>query len=276
MGLLDGQVAIVTGGARGQGRAHALGLAAQGADVVVCDIAGPIDEVPYPLGTLEELNETVAEIEKLGRRALGLQGDMRSTADVTSIVERVIADFGRVDILIANHGAISYATVETMSDAAWAAILDINLTGAFKIMRAVIPQMKEQSYGRIVAISSMAGRAGYAGLPHYVAAKWGIIGLVKSAAVELAGTGITVNAVCPATVGTPFFLNDATYRLLRPDLEAPTREDLEARMAPRGGRRWLEPEHVSRTIVYIVADVDGVLSGQVHEVSMGGSAAMNA
>jgi SDR family mycofactocin-dependent oxidoreductase len=275
MGPLDGQVALVTGGARGQGRSHAVTLAAAGADVVVCDIGGPIEQVPYALANPADLDETVRLVTEAGRRAVGVRADMRETSDVALVVDRAIEVFGRIDVLVANHGVISYALVETMTDDAWSAIVDTNLTGVFKVMRAVIPHMKAQGYGRIIATSSMAGRAGYANLPHYVASKWGVIGLVKAAATELAGSGITVNAVCPATVGTPFFLNDATYRLLRPDLESPTRQDIEDRMAARG-RPWLQPEHVSRAVLYLATDADGVVSGQVTEVSMGASASMNA
>jgi SDR family mycofactocin-dependent oxidoreductase len=273
MGKLDGQVALITGGARGQGRSHALALAEEGADIVVCDIAAPIPDVPYPMGTEDELAETVQLVEKLGRRALGLVGDMRDTDQVQAVVDRTMSEFGRIDILLANHGVISYATVDTMGDDQWNSVLDTNLTGVFKIMRAVIPHMKQAGYGRIIATSSMAGRQAHPNLPHYVAAKWGIIGLVKACAQEVAGTGITVNAVCPSSVGTTLYFNEPTYKLFCPDIDNPTKDDFERRLREHdhglGGRPYLEPEHVSRAIVYLATDVDGVLTGQVTEIGLG-------
>src|SRR5262245_2696060 len=150
MGSLDGRVALVTGAGRGQGRSHALALAAEGADIVVCDIAADIATVPYPLATKAGLDETVALVRDLGRRCVGLVADMRSTAEVAAVVDRAIAEFGKIDILVANHGVISYAPVDTTTDEMWQDVLDTNLTGAFKAVRAVLPHMRERDYGRIV------------------------------------------------------------------------------------------------------------------------------
>jgi SDR family mycofactocin-dependent oxidoreductase len=273
MGALTGQVALITGGARGQGRSHAIALAREGADIVVCDIAADVETVGYPMATHEQLDETVRLVEKEGRRVLGIVADMRSTAQVDDVVRQTLAEFGRIDILCANHGVISFNPVDEMSDEQWQAVIDTNLTGVFKIMRAVIPTMKAAGYGRIVVTSSGAGRAGYPNLPHYVAAKWGLIGLVKGCAREVETFGITVNAVCPNSVATDLYFNEPTYRLFCPDIDQPTKDDFERRLAEHAhglnGRPYLQPEHVTRAVVYLATDLDGVLTGQVTDIGLG-------
>jgi SDR family mycofactocin-dependent oxidoreductase len=273
MGLFDGQVALVTGGGHGQGRAHALGFAREGADIVICDIAAQIDEIPYPLATGDDLDETVRLVEKEGRRCVAVVADMRRTTDVAGVVSEALEAFGRIDVLVANHGVINYATVEQTTDEMWDSVVDTNLTGVFKIFRAVIPSMKAAGYGRIVATSSMGARQPHPNLAHYVAAKCGVIGLVKSCAQEVADFGITVNAVCPGAVGTNLFLNEATYRLFCPDIEDPTPEDFEQRLIDlhRGlnGHRYLQPEHVTRAVMYFAGDRDGIMTGQITELGLG-------
>jgi SDR family mycofactocin-dependent oxidoreductase len=273
MGILDGHVALITGGARGQGRSHAIALARQGCDIVVCAIAAPVDGVGYPMASKDDLDETVRLVEKEGQRAVGIVADMRHTVQVQAVVDQTLEVFGRIDVLVANHGVVNFATVENMTDEEWSAALDTNLTGVFKIMRAVIPTMKAAGYGRIIAISSSAARGGYPNLPAYTAAKWGILGLVKGTALELADTGITVNAICPAAVATDLFFNEPTYRLFCPDINNPTADDFEHRLKEHGhglnGRPYLQPEHVSRTVVFLATDVDGVLTGQVSDVGLG-------
>lgn len=275
MGKLDGRVALVTGGARGQGRSHALAMAAEGADVVVCDIAADLPGIGYPMATAGQLDETVTMIEKTGRRALGLRTDARDTAQVQATVDRTIQEFGRIDILLANHGIVDFSTVENTTDESWNTIVDTNLTGIFKAMRAVIPHMREAGYGRIVATSSMGARQTAPNLGHYIAAKWGVIGLVKSCALEVADFGITVNAICPGAVNTDLFFNQPTYSIFCPDIENPTVEDFEKRLKDNrhglNGRAYLEPEHATRAVMYLVTD-EGVITGQVMEIGLGGPA----
>src|SRR5882757_3600259 len=154
MGFLAGRTALVSGGGRGQGRSHALALAAEGADVVVCDIAEDVPTVPYHLSSQADLDETVARIEALDRRAIGLVADMRSTEQVNQVVTTAISEFGRIDILVANQGIISHAPVDGTTDEVWDNIIATNLTGIFKLTRAVLPYMRERGYGRIVATAS--------------------------------------------------------------------------------------------------------------------------
>jgi SDR family mycofactocin-dependent oxidoreductase len=275
MGQLDGRVAFITGGARGQGRAHALALAAEGADVVVTDIAADLPDLGYSLASADQLAETVKLVEEYGVRALGLQVDARDTEQLNAAVARTVVELGRLDILVANHGVIDFSTVEETSDALWHSIIETNLTGVFKAIRAVIPQMRHQRFGRIVATTSMGARNTAPNMGHYIAAKWGVIGLVKTAALELAGDGITVNALAPGAVETDLFFNQPTYDIFVPDIANPTEADFRRRLDELdyglNGVRFLQPEDVSRALLYLVTD-RGLMTGQVLELGLGTSA----
>lgn len=274
MGAVEGRVALVTGAARGQGRAHAVALAAEGADVVVTDLCADIASVPYGLGTEAELAETVALVEATGRRCLSMTADTRDSDAMGLVVDAAIDTFGTIDICVANAGVTGYGRFHELDDETWNDMIDVDLTGTFKTIRAVLPHMLERRYGRIIATSSMAGRMGNANLSHYVAAKWGVIGMVKSLAMEVANKGITVNAVAPAAVDTPMLHNEAMYRLFCPDMDAPTREDVTPRYQAmnRLGVAWMAPEEVSRAVLFVAADAAGAMTGQVIEVSLGSSA----
>lgn len=272
--MVEGRVALVTGAARGQGRAHAIALAREGADVVVTDLCTDIATVPYPLGTRTQLDETVALVEREGRSCVAMVADTRDTAAMDEVVATTIDRFGRLDICVANAGVTGYAKFHEMDDATWDDMIDVDLTGTFRTIRAVVPHMLDRRYGRIIATSSMAGRMGNANLAHYVAAKWGVIGMVKSLAMEVANKGITVNAIAPAAVDTPMLHNPAMYALFCPDLDSPTRDDVAPRYRAmnRLGVPWMEPSEVSRAVLFVAADDAGSMTGQVIEVSLGSSA----
>jgi SDR family mycofactocin-dependent oxidoreductase len=273
MGALDGRVALITGAARGQGRAHALALAAEGASIVAVDICAPIASVPYDLATADDLNETVRLVEALGVPALGVVADTRDSRQVDAAVDRAVAAFGGVAVLIANAGVYSSSPVDAMPDEQWRELLDTNLTGTFFTIRAVLPHMRRAGYGRIVAISSGAGRTAYHGLGHYTASKWGVIGLVKVVALETAGTGITANVIAPATVRTTMVMHEANIAVFCPDLPDATEDDMIDRMRAANpmGVPYLEPEDISRAVMYLVCD-RGVTTGTVIEVNLGTSA----
>lgn len=264
MGALDGRVALITGGARGQGRAHAQALAAAGADVVVADAPGPMQDLTYPLGTEDDLQVTAKLVEEHGRRCLPLTVDVRDSTQVRAAVEQTVKDMGSLDIVVANAGVVSTGPLEEVSDQMWQQLVDTNLTGVFHTLRAAIPVMRRQRFGRIVVTSSMGGRMGIPDLAAYNATKWGVIGLAKSLALEVAKEGITVNVICPTTTRTP---------MVQPEGADDVPDDLVRRMMKGNPipQPWIEPEDVSRGLLYLVTD-RGVVTGSVLEVGLGGSA----
>ncbi len=273
-----GKVALVTGAARGQGRSHAVRLAAEGADLVLCDLCADIDTVPYGLGTDHDLRETARMVGEHGRRAVICRADVRSTADLAAAVERGLSELGRIDVLVCNAGIAGVSTLAEMSDAAWQNMIDINLTGVFKTMRAVVPHMVERGYGRIVATSSIVGRQGSANISHYVAAKWGVIGLVKSLAVEVAASGVTVNAVLPTSVDSPMIQNEAFHRLFLPDADEIRIEEVEAAYTALNPIPvpWLAPNDVSDAVLFLASDEARFITGDALAVALGWNARMAA
>jgi len=274
--MLDEQVAFITGGARGQGRSHALALAREGADIAICDIAAPIASVPYPLADADDLAETKRQVEELGRRCFATVADVRSTAEVEAAVAGAVAELGHLDIVLANAGICGFGPFAEISDEMWDDMIGTDLTGVFKTLRATVPHLVERGSGRIVATSSMGGKMGNPNLAHYVAAKWGVIGLVKTLALEVADKGVTVNAVCPATVDTEMVHNDALYGLFAPDLENPTKADVEPRYTAMNPvpEPWTPVEEISAAILYLVSPAARMVSGTTLDVCMGASARM--
>ena len=161
MGQLDGKVAVITGGGRGQGRAHALRLAREGADIVTCDITEQVPTVPFATGRPGDLEETVAQVEELGRRCIALEGDVRRTADMARLADTAMSEFGRIDILLANAGILSLSdNTWELTDEAWDDMIDINLTGVFKACRAVVPHIRAGGRGGSVVITSSRNSSG--------------------------------------------------------------------------------------------------------------------
>jgi SDR family mycofactocin-dependent oxidoreductase len=275
MGRFDGKVVLITGGARGQGRSHALMFAREGADVAFCDIASQLDSVPYPMSKPDDLQETVRLVEDLDRRCLGVTADVRDRGQLDSFAEQTRTELGRIDFLLANAGIFSFSTVADMPDRTWQEMIDTNLTGVFHAMRAVLPAMLEQGYGRIVATSSMAGKTGSANIAHYCATKWGVIGLVKSLAQEVAGNGITVNAVCPTSVDTTMIQNEAAYKLFAPDVAGPSREDAAPAFRSMNSIPipWVETVDISNAMAFLCSDEARYITGETLAVAAGMNAA---
>jgi SDR family mycofactocin-dependent oxidoreductase len=267
MGALDGQVAMITGAARGQGRAHALALAAEGADIVAADAPGPMMDLAYPLGTEDDLRETAKRVEELGRRCLPIALDVRDSGRVAAAVEQTLTEMGSLEIVVANAAIVSTGPLDEVSDQVWRQLVDTNLTGVFHTLRAALPVMRRRRFGRIVVTSSMGGRMGIPELAAYNATKWGVIGLAKSVALEVAKDGITVNVICPTTVQTP---------MVQPAGADDVPDDLVRRMMKANPipQPWLQPEDVSRGLLYLVTD-PGVITGSVLEISLGGSARLH-
>jgi SDR family mycofactocin-dependent oxidoreductase len=267
MGRFDGRAVLVTGGARGQGRSHAERFAAEGARVAVCDIASEsLETVPYPVASLGDLETSGAE--------LALQADVRSAADMERVVAATLDALGRIDILVCNAGICTFGRLAGMAPELWQTTIDVNLTGVFNAVRAVAPHMVERGYGRIVATASMAGRAGWENIGHYAASKWGVIGLIKSLALEVAPHGVTANVVCPSSVNTPMMHNDAAYRLFRPDLENPTREDALPAFASVNliPEPYAEPSDISDAVLFLASDEARFITGATLSPSLGVSA----
>lgn len=186
MSDFENKVAFITGAAHGQGRATALALAKEGADIVAFDVAKKIEYPAYSFGTSDELKSLKEEVEALGRRCLIAAGDVRDDKSVTDAVDRAIAEFGKIDILFNNAGICAYAAVDKMTDEEWDAMIDINLKGPFIVTRRVVPHMTEAKSGVIINNSSVMGLRGGNRLSHYTASKWGLTGLTKAWAIELA------------------------------------------------------------------------------------------
>jgi SDR family mycofactocin-dependent oxidoreductase len=204
-GTLQGRVAFITGAARGQGRAHAARLAREGADIIALDICAPVsDSISYPAATPEDLAETVRAVEAEGRKVLARQVDIRDDAAVRQLVADGVEQFGRLDILVANAGVLSWGRIWELSDEQWNTVIDVNLSGTFHTLRAAIPPMIEAGNGgSIIVVSSSAGLKATPGNGHYSASKHGLTALTNSLAIELSEFGIRVNSIHPYSVDTP-------------------------------------------------------------------------
>lgn len=271
MGLLDGKVVLVTGAGRGQGRAHAVVSAGEGADVVLLDVPGPLPTVPYPASGAEDLAQTAKEVQALGRRAVTVPGDVRSQADLDEAVRCGLAEFGRIDCLIANAGIWSTGPFWELAEDSWNEMLDVNLSGVWRSAKAVARHMTERGEGSIVFTASTDALEPGGGYTHYTAAKHGVLGVMKSVALELAPYGVRANAICPGAVDTPMLNNQMGYDLIagRP---GGTREDFIA-----GGRHFtalrgtsaLEPERIAETAVYLNSRLASRVTGVVISVDAG-------
>jgi SDR family mycofactocin-dependent oxidoreductase len=273
MGRLEGKVAFITGAARGQGRSHAIRMAAEGADIIAVDTFAKIDTVPYPLATFENLADTAAEVEKLGRRIVADEADVRDIDALTKVVERGVSEFGRLDIVLANAGVVSFAPTLELSEEQWRDILDINLVGVWRTLKASVPHIIAGGRGgAVVLTSSMAALKAFDHTAHYSAAKGGLVSMMRVLAKELAPHSIRVTTVHPNTVGTDMVHNPATFRLFRPDLETPDREDFElaARHLNRLPIATIDAEDITNAVLYLVSDDGRYVTGITHVVDAGG------
>lgn len=259
-----GRVAFVTGAAHGQGRAVALALAAAGADIVGFDVAAKIEYPGYAQGSMQELDALHDEVQALGRRCLVFAGDVRDAGAIQAAVDATIAEFGRIDVLFNNAGIVVYAELDSMTEAEWDAMLDINLKGPFLVARAVVPHFKAAKRGVIINNSSVMGLRGGNRLSHYVASKHGLTGLTKAWAIELAPFGIRVVSIHPTGVNTP--MNDGLA-----ELEGATAIEIAERSAGNllPGVPWIETEDVAELVLYLASDRARYVTGSQHTVDAG-------
>ncbi len=283
-GRLRDKAAIVTGAARGIGRAAAVAFAREGADVMGIDIAGPVSSTLEVVpATADELAETGRLVEAAGTRWCEARLDQRDLAALRAAAEKARATFGRLDILFANAGIQAFKPILEMEDVDWHDQIDVNLTGTCNAIRAVAPHLVKNGGGRIIVTSSTQGRHGTKYGAAYSASKWGIIGLMKSAALELGEHNITVNAVIPGLIDTPLTRHRQRYEQAVDDLEskAPT-STLEAEAKKRLiaktplGVPWIEPEAVAPAVVFLASDDAAMVSGATYDVTGGDSANYNA
>ena len=269
MGRVDGKVAFVTGAARGQGRSHAVRLAHEGADIIAVDISAQVESVPYPLATPEDLQETVAAVEALGRRIVAAEADVRDYDGLKAAVDAGVAELGRLDIVAANAGIVSFGESATLSEQTWQDMIDINLTGVWHTCKAAIPVISDG--GSIVLTSSTAGLAGFANISHYTAAKHGVVGLMKSLAGELAARMIRVNSVHPTTVDTPMVLNEATFQLFAAEDEHFDQEAFEAASALNHVLPipWVESIDISNAVLFLASDEARYITGVALPIDAG-------
>ncbi|KRE28804.1 3-ketoacyl-ACP reductase [Mycobacterium sp. Soil538] len=265
-GRVEGKVAFITGAARGQGRSHAVRLAEEGADIIAVDVCGPVSEdSQIAPATPDDLAQTADLVKGRNRRIVTAEVDVRDYQALAAAVDSGVEQLGRLDIVVANAGIGNGGqTLDKTSEADWTDMIDVNLAGVWKTVKAAVPHMISGGQGgSIILTSSVGGLKAYPHTGHYIAAKHGVIGLMRTFAVELGQHFIRVNAVCPTNVNTPMFMNDGTMKLFRPDLENPGPEDLKVaaqfmHVLPVG---WVEPVDISNAVLFLASDEARYITG---------------
>ncbi len=273
-GRMEGKVAFITGAARGQGRSHALRLAEEGADIVAVDICENIDTVTpyYPLATEEELAETVKAVEARDRRILARKADTRDLAGLQEVFDEGLAEFGHIDTVVANAGIATYGKSWELTAEQWKDMIDVNLTGVFHTARVAMPSMiAADRGGSIIFTSSIGGLKGIQHVAHYVSAKHGMVGLMRTLANELGPHRIRVNTVHPTNVDTIMIQNPGTYAMFSPGDPEPSQEkampgflSLNTLPVP-----WIEPVDVSNAVLFLASDEARYVTGVTLPVDAG-------
>jgi (+)-trans-carveol dehydrogenase len=267
----EGTVAFVTGAAKGQGRAHALRLAREGADIIAVDYCEQLDEVPYPLATRADLERVEKEVEALDRRIVATVADVRDADALRAALDEGVATLGRLDMVFANAGIADSGLAPDLSGAAWRTMIDVNLTGVWNTCQAAIPHLLHQGAGTIVITSSIFGLKGMGAISHYAAAKHGVVGLMRSLANELGPQNIRVNAVNPTMANTDMIQNDHIRRLFLPDSETLAQDDFAAasqtlHVLPVP---WIEAEDVTAAALFLASPEARYITGVTLPVDAG-------
>lgn len=254
---LKGKVALITGAARGIGRAQAVRFAQEGADVVALDVCGPVDTVLVPPSSPADLDRTAALVAEAGARVHTEIVDVRDLAALHAAVDRGVQRFGGLDVVCATAGITSRGMAVEMSEATWRTMLDVNLTGVWHTCRAVAPHLISRGAGAMVLTNSIAGLRGLVGVAHYTAAKHGVVGLMQSLAKELAPHNVRVNCVHPTNVDTPLIQNDVVRSAFRPDLDRPPTRTEFAEAATHMNMLavpWVDPVDVANASLFLASD----------------------
>ncbi|WP_433034871.1 mycofactocin-coupled SDR family oxidoreductase [Actinomycetospora sp. CA-053990] len=273
-GRMEGKVVLVTGAARGQGRAHAVRLAQEGADIIAVDLCAGIDTVvgKYPPATREDLDQTVVEVEKLDRRVVARVADVRDQAALDEAVAAGVAELGRLDGVVANAGIASYGRAWELDEATWQDMLDVNLTGVWHTAKAAIPQLIEGDRGgAMVFTSSIGGFKGIQQVGHYVSAKHGIVGLMRNLANELAPYRVRVNTVHPTNVDTHMIQNPGTWGMFAPGDPEPTQDKAIAGFTSLNALEipWIESVDVANAVLFLLSDEARYITGATLPVDAG-------
>ena len=271
-GRVEGKVAFITGAARGQGHSHAVRLAQEGADIIAVDLCAQVDSVPYQMATPEDLADTVKQVEALDRRIVATQADVRDYGALKAALDDGVAQLGRLDIVAANAGIFSFGRAEELPEQTWQDMIDTNLTGVWHAAKAAIPHLIAGGRGgSIVLTSSAAGLKAYANAAHYVSAKHGVVGLMRTLALELAPHMIRVNSLHPTQVDTDMVMNEFTFKLFSPDIEHPTIEDFGPASQAMNALPipWVEPVDISNALLFLASDEARYITGVTLPVDAG-------
>jgi SDR family mycofactocin-dependent oxidoreductase len=280
-GILRGKIAVVTGAARGIGRSIAVDFAANGADVIGIDICREVSPIlEYQPATNDQLDQTGELVKANGRRWLAVKADVRSIDELRAAADRIASEFGGIDIVVANAAIQNFKPLLEMEDAHWHDVIENNLNGTANTVRAFAPHLVKRGAGRLILLSSMQGRYGTKNGSAYSASKWGIIGLMKSAALELGKHKITVNTIEPGLIDTPLTRNDKRWSMAvgetmnTPPPEHPSEEETVKARLPKVplGVPWLTPEQVSPVAVFLASDAAAMVTGATYDVNAGDSA----
>ncbi|GFG71944.1 mycofactocin-coupled SDR family oxidoreductase [Mycolicibacter senuensis] len=273
-GRVEGKVALITGAARGQGRSHAVRLAQEGADIIAVDVCARISSSKeIPAATPDDLAETADLVKGLDRRIVTAQVDVRDFDALKAAVDSGVEQLGRLDIIAANAGIGNGGdTLDKTSEADWQEMIDVNLSGVWKTVKAGVPHLiAGGNGGSIILTSSVGGLKAYPHTGHYIAAKHGVVGLMRTFAVELGQHFIRVNSVHPTNVNTPLFMNEGTMKLFRPDLENPGPDDMAVvaqlmHVLPIG---WVDPVDISNAVLFLASDEARYITGLPMTVDAG-------
>lgn len=271
-GRLDGKVALITGAARGIGRAQALRFAEEGADIIAIDICAPVEHATTPGASPEDLAETVRQVTAAGRRICAFEADVRDRHALDAAVSAGVDALGRLDVICATAGIGSSGPAVELSAQRWQTMLDVNLTGVWRTCKAGIPHVIAGGRGgSILLLSSIAGLRGLVGVGHYTAAEHGVVGLMRSLANELAQHRVRVNTIHPANTRTTMVQNPATIRTFCPGVENPTREQFEVGLRSMHllPVTLIEPEDIANASLFLASDESRYITGVTLPVDAG-------